>query len=52
MPYKLQKVKGGYKVKTKSGPHKGRTHSNKALPHARAVAQLRALYANMPKGEK
>ena len=51
-PYKLEKVGKGYKVKTKSGPNKGKTHSNKPLSHARALRQLRAMYANMPKGDK
>ena len=46
MPYKLAKTGKGYKVVTKAGPHKGRKHSKKPLSHARAVAQLRALYAN------
>lgn len=50
MPYKLKKTGKGYKVETKAGPHKGRTHSNKPLSHKKAVAQLRALYANT-KGE-
>ena len=49
MPYRLQKVKGGYKVKTKTGSKK--VHSKKPLSHRKAVAQLRALYANT-KGEK
>ena len=44
MPYRLKKTKGGYKVQTKAGPHKGRTHSKKPLSHAKAVAQLRAMY--------
>ena len=50
MPYKLVKSGNGYKVKTKTG--KKRTHSKKPLSHAKAVAQLRAMYAAMDKGEK
>ena len=44
MPYKLQKVKGGYKVVSKNT---GRTHSRKPMTKAKATAQLRALYANV-----
>ncbi len=44
MPYKIVKSGLGFKVKTKTG--KKRTHSKKPLSHAKAVAQLRALYAN------
>lgn len=47
MPYKIKKVKGGEKVVTKSGPHKGRVHSKRPLTHDEALAQLRAMYANM-----
>lgn len=43
MPYELKKVKDGYLVVTK-GTKKG--HSKKAMPLARAKAQMRALYAN------
>ncbi len=50
MPYKIVKSGNGYKVKTKTGSKK--THSKKPLSHKKAVAQLRAMYANMPKGEK
>jgi hypothetical protein len=44
MPYKIVKSGKGYKVKTKTGAKK--VHSKKPLSHAKAVAQLRALYAN------
>lgn len=44
MPYKEQKVKGGYKVVTKET---GKAHSNKPLPKEKADAQMRALYANV-----
>lgn len=47
MPYKLVKVKGGYKVKGPSG-----TKSNKPLTKAAATRQMRALYANEPKARK
>lgn len=50
MPYELKKVKGGWKVQTKTGAKK--VHSKKPLSHSKAVAQLRAMYANLPKGEK
>lgn len=52
MPYKLKKTKKDYKVMTKSGPHKGRTHSKKGLPLDKALAQMRAMYAHLSKGEK
>jgi hypothetical protein len=41
MPYKLKKVKGGYKVASPRG-----TKSRKALSKKQAVKQLRAIYAN------
>ena len=44
MPYKIKKVKGGEKVVSKDT---GKTHSDKSLSHAQAVAQLTALYANV-----
>ena len=50
MPYKIVKSGKGYKVKTKIGSKK--VHSKKPLSHSQAVKQLRAMYANMPKGEK
>lgn len=43
MPYSLRKRGGGYVVVTKAT---GRTHSKKPLSRARAMAQMRALYAN------
>jgi len=46
MPYKLKKVKGGYKVASPSG-----TKSKKPLSKAKAEAQRRAIYANT-KGKK
>lgn len=45
MPYKVVKVKGGHKVKTTAGPHKGRMHSKKPMSKKRAQAQMRALGA-------
>jgi hypothetical protein len=50
MPYKIVKSGKGFKVKTKTGSKK--VHSKKPLSHAKAVRQLRTMYANMPKGEK
>ena len=47
MPYKLKKVKGGFKVSGPSG-----TKSKKPLSKERAKAQMRALYANEPKAKK
>jgi hypothetical protein len=41
MPYKIKKVKGGYKVYSPKG-----AKSRKPLSKARAKAQLRAIYAN------
>lgn len=50
MPYELREgPKGKFRVYTKGT---NQAHSNEALPHARAVAQMRALYANMKPGEK
>lgn len=43
MPYKIKKVKGGYKVCKKHGD---KCFSKKALPKGRAVSQMRALYVN------
>ena len=43
MPYKVEKVKGGFKAVTKDT---GNTHSNKPLTKAKAEAQVKALYAN------
>ena len=47
MPYKIKKVKGGYKVSGPSG-----TKSKKPLTKAKATAQMRALYANEPKARR
>jgi hypothetical protein len=41
MPYKIVKVRGGYKVRSPSG-----YRSKKALSKARAKRQLAAIYAN------
>lgn len=41
MPYRVVKVKGGYKVS-----HAGKTFSKKPQSLGRARSQLRALYAN------
>lgn len=48
MPYRLAKVKGGFKV---SGPS-GTTYSKKPQSRQQAAAQLRALYANEFKGSR
>ena len=40
-PYKLVKVKGGYKVKSPTG-----YRSKKALSKSRAKRQLKAIFAN------
>lgn len=42
MPYKIAKVKGGYKV---SGPH-GAKYSKHAQSKAQATAQMRAIGAS------
>lgn len=47
MPYKLAKVKGGYKVKGPTG-----FKSKKPLSKSEATSQLRALYANVPDAKK
>ena len=49
MPYELKQEGGGYRVYTKGTT---KAHSDKPLPRARAVAQMRALYANMKPGER
>lgn len=49
MPYKIVKVKGGEKVVSKDT---GKVHSQKPLSHAKAIAQLRALYANVKDAKK
>jgi hypothetical protein len=41
MPYKLQKVKGGYKVVSPNGPH-----SKKPLSKRMALKQLAAIMAS------
>jgi hypothetical protein len=43
MPWKLEKSGAGYFVVTKDT---GRRHSKMPLPKQRALAQMRALYAN------
>ncbi len=49
MPYKLQKVKGGYYVETEDS---GKKHSDKPMTHMMAVKQMKVMYANMPASEK
>ena len=46
LPYKIVKKSGGYFVKTKSGPHRGRLHSKRPLSEEMAKRQMRALYAS------
>jgi hypothetical protein len=48
MPWKLKKSGKGYIVVTEGT---GRPHSKKPLPRARAMAQMRALYAQQKKGK-
>lgn len=43
MPYKISKVKGGYKVKNKKT---GKSYSKKPMSKEKAEAQQRAIYAN------
>ena len=45
MPYKIIEKNGGFYVKTKSGPHRGRLHSKRPLEKEMAERQIRALYA-------
>lgn len=49
MPYELKQEKGGWRVYTKGTT---RAHSDKPLTRDKAVAQMRALYANMKPGEQ
>jgi hypothetical protein len=50
MPYEMREgPKGQWRVFTKGT---SRSHSDKPLPRARALAQMRALYANMKPGER
>jgi len=49
MPYSIQRSGKGYKVVSTLT---GKTHSKKALSLAKAHAQMRAMYANMPASEK
>lgn len=42
MPYQLEKVPGGYKVKNTAT---GQYHSKKGIPKSRAESQMRLLYA-------
>lgn len=51
MPYKLEKVEGGYYVK-KDQPGRPVRFSKKPLPKKKAEAQMKALYANEPKLKK
>lgn len=44
-PYKIKKVKGGYKVSSPSG-----TKSKKPLTKEKARAQQKAIYANTSEG--
>lgn len=44
MPYGIRKSGSGYKIYNKET---GRTYSKKSLPKARALKQMRALYANV-----
>lgn len=48
MPFKIAKVDGGYKVQDDTG----KFYSEKPLPRAGAVRQMRALYARMPEAKK
>ena len=43
MPYKVVKSGSGWKVQKKDG---GKTYSKKPLSKAKAMAQMRAMYAN------
>jgi hypothetical protein len=45
VPYELRKAGKGWVVSTKGT---GKVHSKKALSREKAVAQMRALYANEP----
>lgn len=45
MPYEMRKAGNGYVVVTKGTR---RAHSKKPLSKAKAQAQMRALYANVP----
>lgn len=53
MPYQLEKIGAGYKVKNIST---GAYHSKKPIPKARAEAQMRLLYGieggMIPRGKK
>lgn len=48
MPYKIQRVKGGFKVAKKDG---SKTFSDKPLSYSKAVAQMKALYLSEKKGK-
>lgn len=51
MPFKLQKAKGErgyYVINSDTGKHKNK----KAMSRARAIAYLKALYANVPDARK
>jgi hypothetical protein len=51
MPYELQKAPVGRGMFVVS-KDTGRRHSNKPLPKARAIMQMRALYANVADSAK
>jgi hypothetical protein len=48
VPWKVQRVKGGYQVVTKVT---GRAHAKKPMTKAKAEAQMRALYAQERAGK-
>lgn len=45
MPYEIKKAGNGYVVVTQGTT---KAHSKKPMSRARALAQMRALYANVP----
>ena len=49
MPYRMQKSGKGYTVVTRGT---GKKHSKKPMSKVKAMMQMRAMYANMKKGEK
>jgi L-amino acid N-acyltransferase YncA len=49
MPYEIKRAGSGYVVVTKGT---GKAHLKKALQKARALAQMRELYANIKPGER
>lgn len=48
MPYRIKKVKGGYKVSNKET---GKTYSKKPMSKAKAKKQMAAMYVNMNESE-